>query len=147
MGNAFPEVRRIGRALGATEVILDAVLVVANGGPEAVDRRLAARSDSTIRRLSRDQPAVAVLVDLLWCNGHPLLDRPWTERRERLEGLGLEGPAWRTPTAHLGDGLALLEAARQQGLDGLLAKRLDSDYRPGARSPAWVEIDLAGDEG
>ena len=39
-----------------------------------------------------------------------------------------------------GTGIALFEAAREQGLEGIVAKRLDSTYQPGARSPAWVKI-------
>ena len=44
-------------------------------------------------------------------------------------------PAWQVPAFHVGDGGALVELARQQGLPGVVAKRLDSPYVPGARSP------------
>ncbi|MGH9116648.1 MAG: DNA polymerase ligase N-terminal domain-containing protein [Acidimicrobiales bacterium] len=140
VSQAFPEVRRIGRALGSVEVVLDSLLVPTNGDRASIDRRLAAASESAVRRLARDQPAAAVLFDVLWFDGHPILEAPWTDRREQLEDLKLDGPAWRTPSAHPGDGQALLAAARLQGLDGLIAKRLDSPYRPGEASPDWVEV-------
>src|ERR671919_659990 len=73
----FPEVRPIGRALGATEVVLDGVLAAPDGGDAYLRRRLEARSDSTRRRLARDQPVAFVAFDLLWLDGHPLGERPW----------------------------------------------------------------------
>ena len=81
-----------------------------------------------------------MLVDVLHLDGHPLIDLPYRERRQALEALGLAGPAWQTPAAHAGDGAALLEAARAQGLRGVVAKRLDSVYEPGTTSDAWVEV-------
>ncbi|MGH9246980.1 MAG: DNA polymerase ligase N-terminal domain-containing protein [Acidimicrobiales bacterium] len=144
ISEAFPEVRRIGRALGSTEVVLDTVLVGSGEGRASIDRRLGARSDSVIRRLARDQPAAAVVVDLLWIDGHPVIDVPWSERRQALDDLALDGPAWRTPSAHHGDGEALLDAARTQRLSGLVAKRVDALYQPGQRSDDWVDIGLGG---
>jgi bifunctional non-homologous end joining protein LigD len=138
----FPEVRRISRALGSVEAVIDSVIVPGTGDRESIDRRLAAASDSTIRRLSRDQPVAAVLFDVLWLEGHSVLDRPWTERRSLLESIALDGPAWRTPSAHLGDGAALVAAGRDQGVPGIIAKRLDSTYQPGKASRDWVDIGL-----
>src|ERR1039457_5403810 len=65
---------------------------------------------------------------------------PYQERRQRLDSLELARPAWRVPAAHPGQGAALLEATRQQGLEGLVAKRLDSRYEPGRRTGAWVKV-------
>jgi bifunctional non-homologous end joining protein LigD len=142
VSSAFPEVRRIGRATGSVEAVFDAVIVPGGGDLSSIDRRLAATSDSTVRRLARDTPAAAVLVDLLWLDGYPIVESPWAERRARLDEFGLAGPAWRTPAAHPGDGAALMTAARTQGLDRLMAKRTGSPYRPGERSPDWIEVTL-----
>jgi bifunctional non-homologous end joining protein LigD len=65
---------------------------------------------------------------------------PYTERRERLEGLKLAGPNWQTPAYHAGDGAALLGAARAQKLPGVIAKRLDSRYEVGKRSADWILV-------
>jgi bifunctional non-homologous end joining protein LigD len=141
----FPELRRIARALGATEAILDGEIVVLDQDgaprPAALRVRKRAGSESVARRLSRDLPATLMLYDLLFLDGHPTLELPYTERRRLLEGLELEGEAWSTPSHHRGDGGALLEAARGRGLPGLLAKRLDSSYEPGRRSNAWVKVE------
>jgi bifunctional non-homologous end joining protein LigD len=65
---------------------------------------------------------------------------PYTERRRRLEELDLNGDNWRTPSYHVGDGAAMLKASDEQGLEGVVAKRLDSRYEPGSRSGAWLKI-------
>ena len=140
----FPELRRISRRLGSTEAILDGEVVVLDQDgkprPEALKERKRASSDSVARRLARDKPATLMLYDVLFLDGHVTLEQPYRERRELLEGLELEGGALSTPSYHRGEGAALLEAARQRGLSGLLAKRLDSDYEPGHRSENWVKV-------
>jgi bifunctional non-homologous end joining protein LigD len=134
----FPEIRRIGRALGASEVVLDGVITADD--EESIGRRLAARSDSTVRRLARDHPASYVAFDLLWCDGQSLTDQPWKARRAQLDTLGLSGDAWSVPASHIGDGAALLEAARSQGVDALIAKRTSSKYEPGDQSNDWLRV-------
>jgi bifunctional non-homologous end joining protein LigD len=69
-----------------------------------------------------------------------MMGRPYEERREALDAMGLEGPAWQTPRYHGGQGAALLEASAGQGLEGVVAKRLDSRYAPGQRSSAWIKV-------
>jgi bifunctional non-homologous end joining protein LigD len=133
----FPEVRPIGRALGITEVVLDGVVASPDGGDAYLRRRLEARSDSTRRRLARDQPVAFVAFDLLWLDGHPLTGRPWHERRSRLDELALEGPAWTTPSAYEGDPAPLLEAAAASGVDTLVANRLDAPYDPSQDPSPW----------
>ena len=133
----FPEVRPIGRALGITEVVLDGVVAAPDGGDAYLRRRLEARSDSTRRRLGRDQPVAFVAFDLLWLDGHALTGQPWRQRRERLDELALEGPSWTTPSAYEGDPAPLLEAAAASGVETLVAKRLDAPYDPSLEPSPW----------
>ena len=56
------------------------------------------------------------------------------------EELKLSGSNWQTPAYHVGDGGALLDAARAQGLPGVVAKRLDSPYVPGKRTGDWILV-------
>ena len=81
-----------------------------------------------------------MIFDLLWLDGHSLIDLPYIERRERLLELGLQGDRWQTPAHHVGDGAAMLEASRAQGLEGIIAKRLDCPYHPGKRAHGWVKV-------
>ena len=145
LGDTFPEVRPLGAALGATQVVLDGELVALGEGGRPDPDRLASRrgveSDAAaVRRAAERAPVAYMAYDLLFLDGHPTLDLPYAERRARLQGLGLVGAAWQVPAFHVGDGGALLELARQQGLPGVVAKRLDSPYVPGTRSPDWIEV-------
>ncbi len=133
----LPEVRAIGGALGTTEVILDGVITASD--LRAFERRLtsAKPSASVVRRLSQSHPARLMLFDVLWLEGHPTIDEPYAERRQLRAGLTLNDPAWSAPRHHVGDGAALLDTARAQGLPGVVAKRLDGLYQPGQESNDW----------
>ena len=84
-------------------------------------------------------PAQLLVFDLLWLDGRSLLDEPYVARRQALDGLALAGPHWSVPPA-FDDGRALHDATRAQGLEGVLAKRQDSRYLPGRRSPDWRKV-------
>jgi bifunctional non-homologous end joining protein LigD len=133
----FPEIRRLGRAVGSTEVVLDGVVTDPGRGHDGVQRRLSLSSDSAIRRDARDHPALLVAFDLLWLDGYDKTNLSWEERRALLDGLGLDGEAWQAPKPHRGDGALLLDAARAQGLPGLVAKRAGSRYVPGSTTDDW----------
>ena len=141
VSSSFPEVRRIGRAIGSTEVVLDGVIVSPDGDPSWVAKRRSVSSESAVRRHMRDHPLALVAFDVLWVDGHSTTALPWQDRRELLDGLALKGPAWQAPTAHLGDGDALLDAARANELGGLVAKRVAAPYAPDAGSPPWIRVD------
>lgn len=80
--------------------------------------------------------------DVLACQGRDVRGDPLTQRRALLAGLDLPmltGGAW-FPSAVFDDGQGLLAATREQGLEGVMAKRVDSTYASGVRSPAWVKL-------
>jgi len=89
-------------------------------------------------------PIVYYVFDLLELEGEPLVDLPLTERRKRLEKL-LDR---RNKTVRLSevfeDGEALFEAAKQQRLEGIVAKRADSRYAVGRRTRDWLKIKTHG---
>jgi bifunctional non-homologous end joining protein LigD len=140
----YPELRELGRALAGREAVLDGEVVAFDGEGRPSFQRLQSRmhltSEHAVRRLSQSDPVHLMIFDLLWLDGQSLLDLPYTERRERLTELALAGPTWQTPAGHVGDGAALLEASRAQGLEGIIAKRLDSKYTPGRRTHSWVKV-------
>ncbi|MCW2952818.1 MAG: ligase [Conexibacter sp.] len=144
ISDRYPEVRAIGRALGARELLLDGEIVALDeqGRPsfERLQRRMNVAGDAAVRRVARSTPVTYVIFDLLHLDGRSLLDAPYERRRELLDGLALEGDGWRTPAAHRGDGEALLAATRAQGLEGIVAKRVESRYEPGRRSGAWRKL-------
>jgi bifunctional non-homologous end joining protein LigD len=140
----YPELRELARALAGREAVLDGEVVSfdAEGRPsfQRLQSRMHLTSEHAVRRLSQSEPVAYIIFDLLWLDGHSLTGLPYSERRERLLELGLTGPTWQTPASHVGDGAAILEASRANGLEGIVAKRLDSTYASGRRSTAWVKV-------
>ena len=103
VGARWPEVHRLTRQVGAHDLVLDGELVVfdADGRPdrERLARRDKPGSDSAVRRRARENPATYVIFDLLHLDGEDLTGAPYKRRRELLEGLELDGEAWRVPAA------------------------------------------------
>jgi bifunctional non-homologous end joining protein LigD len=141
----YPEVATALReALSSVEAVLDGEVVAFDDDGRPDFQRLQARmhlaSESAVRRRMKDTPATFIAFDLLFLNGHSTMDLPYEDRRRLLEQLPLDRDGLLVPTAHSGDGAPLLELTRERGLEGLLAKRLDSAYAPGTRSRAWVKV-------
>ena len=140
----YPELRELGRALGSREAVLDGEVVAfgPDGKPsfQRLQSRMHLASESAVRRLAASSPVAYVIFDLLFLDGHSLMGLPYEERRERLLELGLNGSNWQTPAHRTTDGAALLEATRAQGLEGIIAKRLDCPYVPGRRAQGWVKV-------
>jgi bifunctional non-homologous end joining protein LigD len=120
----FPELRALGPALAPTECLLDGVVV--SFGP-----------DGALRRSAPESPVQYLVFDLLWLAGKSTVDLPYADRRDLLLGLELNGANWQTPPHFTGGGRFALDAAREQGLPGIIAKRLDSPYRPDTESRDW----------
>ena len=140
----YPEVRPLNRALSSHTAVLDGEIVAfdADGRPsfERLQQRMHLTGEAQIRRRAQDYPVVYVIFDVLHLDGHDLIELPYSERRARLEGLALDGPAWQTPAHSVGGGTRLLEATAKQGLEGVMAKRLDSPYEPGKRPQYWIKV-------
>ncbi|HKE78675.1 MAG TPA: DNA ligase D [Solirubrobacteraceae bacterium] len=141
----YPEVGRLNRALSHHRAVLDGEIVALDGEGRpnfgALQRRMHVSSESVVRRLAKETPVTYVIFDLLWLDGHSLMELAYKDRRELLGDLGLgDGEHWRVPDYVAGHGAQLLQATAQQGLEGVIAKRLDSAYEPGRRSGSWIKV-------
>jgi bifunctional non-homologous end joining protein LigD len=141
---AYPELRGLGEQLGATQVLLDGEIVSFDdqGRPSfgRLQKRMHVGNAAAARKLSTSDPAVLLIFDLLHLDGRSTLTLPYTDRRALLEGLKLSGASWQTPPAFVGNGPDAVTVSQQQGLEGVVAKRLSSTYVPGRRSPDWIKI-------
>jgi len=139
----YPELEPIAEALEGRSAILDGEVVALDeeGRPrfQLIQSRMGLTSPGVIQARVKQQPVDYVIFDLLHLDGRCVRELPYRQRRELLEGLGLDGPRWRTPRYRHGGGADLLEAARRQGLEGIVAKRCDSPYRPGKRTGEWIK--------
>ena len=140
----FPEIHRLQRQLGARRALLDGEIVVldAEGVPsfQRLQGRIHLTGQARIARQAREHPVVYMIFDLLYLDSRSLLSLAHRERRRLLEDLDLNGPAWRVPGLLEGPGEDVLSASRRIGLEGIIAKRRDSTYEPGRRSPGWLKI-------
>jgi bifunctional non-homologous end joining protein LigD len=140
----YPELRVLGAALGSHSAVLDGEIVALDsaGHPSfaALQQRMHTPSRAQAARQAKDNPVTYVIFDLLWLDGHSLMEQPYVERRARLSELALGGDRLAVPNHFVGDGGALLAASAELELEGVLAKRVDSTYRPGARSDGWVKV-------
>jgi bifunctional non-homologous end joining protein LigD len=148
----FPE---IGAALAAlvrgpsAPLLLDGEIVAldARGRPASFQRlqgRIHLTDARAIAERARLDPVALVVFDLLREGEEDLRALPLAARRARLERrlARVEAPGLRLGEQSPGDGTELYRRARAEGWEGLLAKRLDSPYRAGERSPAWRTIKL-----
>ena len=123
---AVPELRgRIG-ALGDRSVVLDGELVARQGRPWDFDRlapRPAARKPEAVARQRARTPITLAIFDVLLFDGELLTGESYRDRRQALEELALEGPAWCTVSSFAELGGDLLVACAQLGLEGVVAKR------------------------
>lgn len=140
----YPELGALGDLIGERRAVLDGELVAfgSDGRPsfELLQRRMHV---APAEELARRVPVTYVMFDVLHLDGERTMDAPYTDRRALLEAVVPHGETGRIVyvPAYFRDGSAeLLEATRARGLEGLVAKRLDSAYLPGRRAGTWRKI-------
>jgi bifunctional non-homologous end joining protein LigD len=142
--STYPEVAGVplgGAAGGGLVVDGELVALDERGRPdfELLQERMHLQAPSA--RVVAAVPVRYVVFDLLEQGGRSLLEVPYRVRRERLVELGLDAhPGVVVPAAFTGiAGEVVLAAMAEQGLEGVVAKRVDSLYLPGRRSRSWVK--------
>jgi bifunctional non-homologous end joining protein LigD len=140
---SFPELAGLADALGVAAV-LDGEVVAPNPDGQPDFQRLQERMHRAHASpdLQRRVPVTYVVFDVLWLAGQPTLELPWSQRRRLLDELEVAGPRWATCPTYPGEGDVTMAAAQAQGLEGVVAKRMDSPYLPGQRSRSWIKVKL-----
>jgi bifunctional non-homologous end joining protein LigD len=140
----YPELAPLGEVLAGHRVILDGELVAFDdrGRPSfsLMQQRMHVGSPREAAQRVAAVPVVWMIYDLLHLDDVDLFEVPYLERRRLLADLVPPGPSWQVPAHHQGDAEALFDAAKEQGLEGLVAKRIDSRYEPGRRTPNWRKV-------
>jgi len=142
---SFPELAELAESVGSDQVVLDGEMVVLDedGRPSfsRLQHRIHTASAKDSQRAARVDPASMVIFDLLHLNGRSLLADPYDDRRSALERLGVTGPSWGvTPSFTQERGEDVLRSAVELGMEGVVAKRRTSSYRPGARGRDWIKV-------
>jgi len=129
----YPELQPLAAELGGQRAILDGELVV-------LDERGRPRFELIQRKEMDHLEAAYFVFDVLAIDRHDTIALPYEERRRLVRELLDDGPNWQVPAHRVGDGRALLDATVVQELEGVMAKRLGTSYRPGARSKDWRKV-------
>jgi bifunctional non-homologous end joining protein LigD len=147
----FPEIVAALKKLASQtkrSLVLDGEIVALIDGEPArfqeLQSRMHVKESQIIQRLSAATPAALILFDILVDSDDVLIGESWTKRRARL----LKRVGKRTST-HLrvtesieGDGRKMLQKARRQGWEGIIAKRMDSRYESGKRTRSWFKLKI-----
>jgi bifunctional non-homologous end joining protein LigD len=143
--HTYPEIDAIRTALAGHRAVVDGEIVALGrtGVPSSAALQQRMRTPVPTAAAVRAKPVRFYLFDLLYLDGTDLTSLPYVERREALQRLEITGDPVDTPPYWTSDaGPALLDAAQELGLEGVIAKQLASTYQPGRRSPAWIKVPL-----
>lgn len=136
----YPELSDLAARARGRQMILDGEIVAFTGGlPSFADlqRRMQVRHPGP--HLISAVPVSYLVFDVMYLDGQLLLRAPYSQRRELLERLGVQGASVDVPTSFPGAGRAALAASRQHGLEGIVLKRPESPYVQ-RRSPLWLKV-------
>jgi bifunctional non-homologous end joining protein LigD len=140
---SWPELAGLPEALPVASVLLDGELVATDeeGRPSfgRLQQRMHIAMAAEAARRANEVPVTYVVFDVLHLDGHDVTTLPLSDRRRLLEQVVEPAPRWRPSPVH-DDGELLLEVADAQGLEGVVAKRDDSIYVPGARVRTWLKV-------
>lgn len=142
---AFPELAVLAAA-GPDDMLLDGEVVALNAGRPsfaALAERMHVADPGRARLLAATAPVTFMVFDLLRLYGVDLTSRSLDQRRATLERLALDGTHWRVPPT-FEDGHVLQAATLEQGLEGVVSKRLSSRYHPGRRTRDWLKFPHRG---
>jgi bifunctional non-homologous end joining protein LigD len=147
----FPEIVAALKKLASQtkrSLVLDGEIVALTGGDPArfqeLQSRMHVKESHVIERHSSAAPAALILFDILMDGDDVLMDEPWSARRRRLEKRVSSRVTERLRLTESveGEGKKMLDTARRQGWEGVIAKRVDSRYEPGNRSRNWLKLKI-----
>jgi len=147
----FPEIVAALKKLASQtkrSLVLDGEIVALIDGEPArfqeLQSRMHVKESQIIQRLSAATPAALILFDILVDSDDVLIGESWTKRRARLlKRVGkLTSTHLRVTESIEGDGRKMLEKARRQGWEGIIAKRMDSRYESGKRTRSWFKLKI-----
>lgn len=137
---AFPELA--GLADLGHDLVLDGEAVTFVDGTPSFSHlveRVHTTSGAKARLLAGARPTTYLAFDLVGLDGLDLTPLPWSARRSALEEILPDSARWRVSPRYA-DGPGLWRATAEQGLEGVVSKRVDSTYQSGVRSPDWLKF-------
>jgi bifunctional non-homologous end joining protein LigD len=144
----YPELHDVSSYCKAKSFIIDGEIVAlaSDGKPSfhEVMRRDGLRRMERVQQVQKEVPIYYMVFDLLFLNGNWVHNRPLRERIDLLNGI-LTPTQTVQPVHNHPDGQALFQLMRQQGMEGIVCKRLDSPYIIGGKTSNWAKVKNYGD--
>lgn len=145
----YPELSVVPHYIAAEQAILDSEIAVLDDKGisrfELIQPRIANTDANAVAQLARSNPVTMFAFDVLYLDGYDLRQCDLVDRKRALEAIATPTGVLRFSEHFTGDGEAVLEAARQAGLEGLVAKRARSCYE-GRRSRDWLKLKLVNEQ-
>jgi bifunctional non-homologous end joining protein LigD len=140
----YPELGELPKVLAARQAILDGEIVALDASGHSSFQRLQERMHVRApgEKQIRETPVVYFVFDLLYCDGYDLRGAPLLERKQLLARMLHASGRFRYSDHQLEHGEELFELANENGLEGIVAKRIDSIY-VGERSASWVKLKVS----
>ncbi len=137
----FPELLELKKL--THDVVIDGEIIVMRGGApdfQSVSKRIQASKPRDIEYEAREMPCTYVVFDILEKGGESLTGKPLSERKTLLRKSLKDGEHVVISSYVVAEGEAYYKAAAARGLEGVVAKKLDSLYRSGGRSSEWLKV-------
>ncbi|MDP9226331.1 MAG: non-homologous end-joining DNA ligase [Actinomycetota bacterium] len=139
----YPELGKLHERTVAIDAVLDGEIVAMSGGRpsfELLQSRMNLQDKIAIAKVVKQIPVAYMAFDLLYLDGRSLLSTPIEQRKALLEEVVVLSDRVQVSPTVEAEGTAVFQAARAQNLEGVVAKKLGSPYRPGKRSKEWLKI-------
>ena len=144
----YPEVASLHNRLVAIDAVVDGEIVAMDAGRPSFERlqsRINLQNPRDVERAMKSIPVTFIAFDILYLDGRSLVDLPIEERKEILDATVVVSDRVQVSPCIEGDGISLFEAAKARNLEGIVAKKLGSPYRPGRRAREWLKIKTVRD--
>jgi len=142
VNDQYPELLEIHMLLAGENALIDGEIVVLerDGKPsfERLQQRFTVSKPS--QAVLKANPVLFIAFDILWLDGESLVDRPLEERLETLNRVLVPGPRVQNSVTIEREGKKLFAEVKKRGLEGVIAKRKGSTYKPGRRTKDWVKV-------
>ena len=138
----YPELLEMHELLAGENALVDGEIVVLERDGKPSFERLQQRFTvaKPTQQLLKQHPVLFIAFDLLWLDGESLVERPLEERVSELHHVLVPGPRIQNSVVIEGKGKALFEQVKARGLEGVIAKKKGSIYRPGRRTKDWIKV-------
>jgi bifunctional non-homologous end joining protein LigD len=145
----YPELQVLPHYIDALQAIVDGEIVVYDSRGiskfELIQPRIHTQDAAAIAKMAHKNPVHFYAFDLLYVDGYDLRGCPLVERKRALEAIVMPFPLLKVSGHLTGKGEDLLEAARQNGLEGLIAKSGSSMYES-KRSRSWLKLKVTTEQ-